>query len=112
MYEHDRSASKGIMSVREPVFVFRHVGTDTDEKQRAQQAKLGCAPAHKLFGLVEVQKRDGVEAPRSFADYRITFKESQLPKGVRAGFAICGDSGETELVWDAMPKSVPHVEVK
>lgn len=83
MYEHDRSASKGMMSVRE-VFVFKHVGTDSDSKQRGQQAKLGCAPAHRLFDLVKVQKKPGVEAPRKYEDYEVTFDERGLPKGVSA----------------------------
>ena len=47
MYEHDRSASKGVMSVQEPVFVFKHVGTDSDPNQRVRQAKLGV---HRLTG--------------------------------------------------------------
>ena len=37
MYEHDRSASKGLMSVRE-LFVFKHVGTDTTPTQRVRQS--------------------------------------------------------------------------
>lgn len=93
MYEHDRSASKGLMSVREPLIIFKHVGTDTDARQRAQQAKLGCAPAHKLFELIEVKKRDGTSAPRSFSDYLITFSKSRLPKGVEVMFA-CSDVGK------------------
>ena len=44
MYEHDRSASKGIMTVRSPIYVFKHVGTDTNAEQRQSQAMLGCAP--------------------------------------------------------------------
>lgn len=111
MYEHDRSASKGLMSVREPVFVFQHVGTDTDASQRAQQAKLGCAPAHRLFDLVEVTKRDGVTAPRAFSDYQVTFHKSRLPKGVRAGFAVCADGGKVEIVWDKMPSELAGVKV-
>ena len=82
MYEHDRSASKGVMSIRRPLFVFKHEGTDSDAAQRAQQAKLGCAPAHELFDLIKVQKRQGVEAPRSFADYSITVNEAAVPPGV------------------------------
>ncbi|MEG2677844.1 MAG: type I CRISPR-associated protein Cas7 [Oscillospiraceae bacterium] len=35
MYEHDRSASKGQMSVITPLIIFRHVGNDTDHGQRA-----------------------------------------------------------------------------
>ena len=88
MYEHDRSASKGIMSVREPVVIFKHVGTDTDDVQRTQQAKLGCAPAHILFNLVKVTKKDGVAAPRSYADYNVCFNQSDVPQGIEVGFAV------------------------
>jgi len=97
MYEHDRSASKGLMSVREPVFVFKHVGTDTDPTQRTNQAKLGCAPAHKLFDLVEVHRREGVQAPRRFSDYQVTFHQSRLPAGVEGLFLI-NEGGGAKLV--------------
>ena len=100
MYEHDRSASKGLMSVREPVFVFKHVGTDTDPIQRTNQAKLGCAPAHKLFDLVEVHRREGVQAPRRFADYQVTFHQSRLPAGVEGLFLI-NEGGGAKLVSSA-----------
>ncbi len=113
MYEHDRSASKGVMSMREPVFVFKHVGTDNnDEKQRLQQAKLGCAPAHRLFDLVKVSKREGIDVPRSFADYTIVFRASELPKGVKVGFLHTDDSGKAAIAWDNLPESVKYVEVK
>jgi CRISPR-associated protein Csd2 len=112
MYEHDRSSSKGVMSVREPIFVFQHVGTDTNETQRAQQAKLGCAPAHKLFELIEVKKRDGVEAPRSFADYRVALHKSRLPAGLRIGFVVSGDGGKAVVHWDEFPPEMTHVELK
>lgn len=112
MYEHDRSASKGLMSVRDPMFIFKHVGTDTDEKQRTRQAKLGCAPAHKLFDLIKIQKKDEVETPRSFQDYNIVFLKSQLPKGVQAGFVVPGDGGEPVVHWDEVPETVTHIEVK
>ncbi len=84
MYEHDRSASKGLMSVRR-LYVFKHVGTATNE-QREREAVLGCAPAHKLFDLIE-KKIQHVELPRSFADYEISLPtkdqlDSQLPHGV------------------------------
>ena len=81
MYEHDRSASKGHMAVRK-LFVFKHVGNDTSEEQRAQQAKLGCAPAHVLFDLVRAKKREGIGAPRSFGDYDVTLDRQNLPAGV------------------------------
>ena len=99
MYEHDRSACKGFMSVREPLVIFKHVGTDTNAIQRAQQAKLGCAPAHKLFDLLSVKKNKGVGAPRSFGDYSVTFSNSQLPKGVEAGFAYFRE-GRLHIDWE------------
>jgi CRISPR-associated protein Csd2 len=106
MFEHDRSSSKGLMSVREPVFIFKHVGTDSDLIQREQQAKLGCAPAHRLFELVEVKKRDGVQSPRSFTDYQIIFHKSLVPKGVQAGFAISGEDGKPVIQWDTPPETI------
>lgn len=104
MYEHDRSASKGLMSSR-LLFVFRHVGTDTDPDQRAQQAKLGCAPAHRLFDLIEVARKDAQTPPRRFSDYAVRFRKSALPAGVEAGWAT---DGELSFVWDPAP---PGVEV-
>jgi CRISPR-associated protein Csd2 len=109
MYEHDRSASKGLMSVREPIFIFKHVGTDSDEKQRLQQAKLGCAPAHRLFELVSVEKREGVKQPRSFSDYRVSFHQSRLPVGVQIGFVVSGDGGGASLHWDGLPPQAEGV---
>lgn len=72
MYEHDRSASKGLMSARE-LFVFKHVGTDNDTAQRQRQAMLGCAPAHKLLdanAIIEISSSKS--APRAFRDYSVT----------------------------------------
>lgn len=83
MYEHDRSASKGVMTVHRPLYVFKHEGTDgSDPQQKERQAMLGCAPAHDLFDLVEVRKREGVQAPRSFGDYSVTVHRERLPNGV------------------------------
>ena len=86
MYEHDHSASKGEMSVVSPLIIFKHVGTDTNEIQRARQAKLGCAPAHKLFDLVHVQKKADVEFARSYHDYDAEVDVSHVPAGVEIGF--------------------------
>jgi len=82
MYEHDRSASKGVMTVRAPLFVFKHAGTDGDEKQRQAQAMLGCAPAQTLFDLVRVEKKPDVAVPRRFDDYEVTVDRDRLPAGV------------------------------
>lgn len=81
MYEHDRSASKGTMTVRQPLFVFKHVGTDSDSAQRQRQAMLGCAPAQVLFEeVVKVEKN--CQTPRSFADYSVTVDRDRIPPGV------------------------------
>ena len=69
MFDHDRSASRGTMSAQ-MLTVFKHIGTDTDEKQRLAQAKLGCFPAHKLFELIKIGK--STENPRKYADYNVT----------------------------------------
>ncbi len=82
MYEHDRSSSKGLMSVRRPLYVFRHVGTDSNGDQRKRQAMLGCAPAHELFDLIHVKRRDASKPARSFDDYEVTVDREGLPKGV------------------------------
>ena len=93
MWDHDRSASKGMMSCR-GLYIFKHVGTDSDAAQRVRQAKLGCAPAHRLLdystdqrpidnAIVDIRKRDGLTgSPRSFADYAVTVHRDRLPNGV------------------------------
>jgi CRISPR-associated protein Csd2 len=73
MFEQDRSASKGIMSVYgDYSFVFKHVGNSTDNEQKKRQALLGCAPAHTLFSLVtdRITRKDTTKPPRSIADYQ------------------------------------------
>lgn len=69
MFENDRSAGRGKMSVRE-LIVFKH------------DSELGNAPAHKLFELVKVEKKDGVTTPRAYADYIVSVAEDALPQGV------------------------------
>ncbi len=69
MFENDRAAARGKMAVRE-LIVFKH------------DSELGNAPAHKLFELVSVGKKDGVAAPREYADYTVCVDEGRLPSGV------------------------------
>lgn len=100
MYEHDRSSSKGEMSVITPLIIFRHTGTDSDLNQRKRQAKLGCAPAHRLFELVHVQKKEVAESPRSWRDYKGTIDLAARPLGVDIGF-LCSPFGE--ISWNEVP---------
>lgn len=60
MFEHDRSAARGLMSTQK-LIVFKHDGA------------LGNNSAHKLFDLIEIKHREDLEGPtRSFKDYRVT----------------------------------------
>lgn len=90
MYDHDRSASKGYMSCR-GLYVFKHVGTDTDEEQRKRQAKLGCAPAQALLDIgkvIDIQKdeekmrKDNAVVPRRFEHYKVSVDKDKIPAGV------------------------------
>lgn len=102
MYEHDHSASKGEVSVVSPLIIFKHVGTDTDAEQRKRQAKLGCAPAHKLFDLVHVAKKENIEYPRSYRDYDATIDLAHVPNGVQVGFQ---SDPYGEICWDKLPET-------
>jgi len=91
LWDHDRSASKGVMSCR-GLFVFKHVGTDSDQVQRVRRAMLGCAPAQRMLDfsthqreladrIIDLRKTiDG--SPRSFADYAVIVHRDRLPSGV------------------------------
>ena len=69
MFEHDRSAARGLMSLRK-LIVFRHA------------SKLGNAPAHKLFETVSIARKEGVEVPRNFVDYEVSFDKGAVPAGI------------------------------
>lgn len=69
MFEHDRSASRGEMATRK-LLVFEH------------DSHLGNAPAHKLFDLIHVEKKDETIPPREFADYKVDFDHANLPNAV------------------------------
>jgi CRISPR-associated protein Csd2 len=90
MWDHDRSASKGMMSCR-GLYVFKHVGTDTNGEQRTRQAMLGCAPAQVLLDLGRVvsiarneaeMKKDSVTSPRAFTHYSVSVDSARTPAGV------------------------------
>ena len=70
MFEHDRSAARGMMATR-ALIAFEHT------------SKMGNASAHELFDRVSVT-RAGSEsgAARKFGDYVINVKTDNLPTGV------------------------------
>jgi len=67
MFDHDRSASRGKMAAQKLV-IFEH------------ESALGNAPAHKLFNLVQVRRKDEVPIARKFEDYDVTI--STVPNGI------------------------------
>jgi len=105
MYEHDRSSSKH-MRVRPPIYVFKHVGTDSQPEQCRRQAMLGCAFAQDLFERVvpQIKLKVGIEYPRKFDDYEtVTIIEGEVCHGVQliklhnvdeVREKLCQDEGE------------------
>ncbi len=72
MFDHDHSAARGMMSTRK-LLVFKH------------SSALGNAPAHQLFDLIKIIRKDKSKPTRAFFDYTISDKhdiESSLPQGV------------------------------
>ena len=69
MFEHDHSAARGKMAVRE-LIVFKH------------SKELGDCPAYKLFDSVRVEKKEGVLYPRKYQDYTVTIDEACVPDSV------------------------------
>ena len=97
MYDNDVSSSKMGMSVLAPVVVFKHVGVDNNNpEQQAKEALLGCAPAYKLFDMLSVERKDGVDAARSYNDYDINLDLSKLPAGVKCGIK---NSAYADIQW-------------
>lgn len=74
MFEHDHSASRGKMAVRE-LIVFKH------------DSELGNAPSYKLFDTVTVtRKQNGTQdehiPARCYADYEVHIDEAAIPEHV------------------------------
>lgn len=69
MFEHDHSAARGKMASRKLV-IFEHA------------TALGNAPAHVLFDLVTVERKDEEKPPRAFADYTVKIDYAAKPESV------------------------------
>ncbi|HCD36188.1 MAG TPA: type I-C CRISPR-associated protein Cas7/Csd2 [Chlorobium sp.] len=66
MFEHDRSAARGMMSTR-GLYIFEH------------NSALGNAPAHSLFERISVSRKNPASGPaRSFAEYSIDINQANL----------------------------------
>lgn len=69
MFDNDRSAARGMMAAQK-LILFEH------------SSKLGNAPADKLFNLVKINKKEGIDIPRQISDYEVTIDSEKLPQGV------------------------------
>ena len=69
MFEHDHSAARGKMAVRE-LIIFKH------------SKELGDCPAYKLFDAVEVKRKDEVLYPRKYQDYTVCVHTEDIPETV------------------------------
>jgi len=69
MFELDRSAARGLMSMRK-VIVFKH------------GSELGHAPAHALFDRVRAARTQPARPARSFSDYKVEVETAGLPQGI------------------------------
>ena len=65
MFDHDRSASRGVMSARK-LIVFEHASA------------LGNQPAHLLFDRVQCKRTDPKKPARGFHDYEVTIDETPI----------------------------------
>ncbi len=70
LFEHDRSAARGLMQTR-GLYVFKH------------NNELGRAPANSLFDTISVNKRELDTVPRSIDNYVIQIHEDLIPEGVQ-----------------------------
>ena len=70
MFDHDRSAARGEMATRK-LIIFKH------------DSELGNAPAHVLFDLVKVKKKEEIDGPaRKYEDYEVIIDKGSVPQGI------------------------------
>ncbi|SHI91414.1 CRISPR-associated protein Csd2 [Geosporobacter subterraneus DSM 17957] len=70
MFEHDHSAARGKMSVRE-LIVFKHI------------SEFGNTQAYKLFDTVTIKRNDETKPARKYADYTVSVDIEKIPKEVQ-----------------------------
>lgn len=70
MFEHDRSAARGLMGTRK-LIVFEH------------SSKMGDAPAQQLFDAISIKRKDEIQPARDFSDYAISVAKEKIPQSVK-----------------------------
>ena len=69
MFEHDRSAARGLMGTRK-LIIFEH------------ESVMGNAPVQGLFDRITVKRKDETKPARDFSDYVVAINKEDMPKGV------------------------------
>ena len=70
MFEHDRSAARGLMGTRK-LIIFEH------------SSRMGNAPVQQLFDVLTVKRKDEGKPARDFNDYSVSIAADKIPQGVR-----------------------------
>lgn len=70
MFEHDRSAARGLMGTRK-LIIFEH------------SSKMGDVSVQKLFDAVTVKRIDESKPARDFSDYIVSIAKDNIPKSVK-----------------------------
>mgnify|MGYP001013384372 FL=1 len=69
MFEHDRSAARGLMGSRK-LIIFEH------------SSKMGNTPVQQLFDAVTVDRIDKNLPARDFSDYSVVIAKDRIPQEV------------------------------
>ena len=69
MFEHDRSAARGLMATQK-LIIFKHA------------TALGNAPAHALFDAVKITRKNQEKPARDFSDYEVELVKTSIPEGI------------------------------
>lgn len=69
MFEHDRSAARGLMGTRR-LIIFEH------------SSKMGNVSVQKLFDTIAVELKDKSKPAREFSDYIISVEKEKIPQSV------------------------------
>lgn len=70
MFEHDRSAARGLMGTRK-LIIFEHT------------SKMGDVSVQKLFDTVNVKRIDENKPARDFSDYIVSVDKEKIPHSVK-----------------------------
>ncbi|MEG6615831.1 type I-C CRISPR-associated protein Cas7/Csd2 [Peptococcaceae bacterium 1198_IL3148] len=70
MFEHDRSAARGLMGTRK-LIIFEH------------SSKMGDISVQKLFDAVTVNRIDANKPARDFSDYIVSIDKEEIPPSVK-----------------------------